>query len=121
MANAIEMTNIEDFLKDCDLVKGAKRIPFEIVEKSLSTNLVFSLGAWNKIVMPFVTYLIQARGDKNCEVRYTDITIAILKTGIETSGKHIDTQVVFFVDREKVVCHFYYTTQLGCPIRMPPS
>ena len=136
MASAIEMTCIEDFVKGCDLVKyrekerefeyklndkaakaklikGAKRIPFEVVANSLSTNLVFSLGAWNKIVMPFVLFLSQAKeGNKNCKVGDIDVTIASVKTGIETSGKHIDTQVVFFVDREKSVCHFYNTTQL---------
>ena len=32
------------------LVKGAKRIPFEVIKNSSSSNLDFSLGAWNNVV-----------------------------------------------------------------------
>ena len=38
--------------------------------------------------------------------------ISSLKTGTEAGGKHVDTQIVFFINREKAVCHFYNTTQL---------
>ena len=38
------------------LVKGAKRIPFEVVENSLSSNLVFSLGAWDQVVLSTIRY-----------------------------------------------------------------
>ena len=31
--------------------------------------------------------------------------------GKEADGKHIDSKVVFYVNRDKVVCHLYNTTQ----------
>ena len=40
------------------------------------------------------------------------IRIADVKSGKDIGGKHIDTQIVFFVNRDKVVLHFYNTTQL---------
>ena len=136
MAKAIEMTSsIEDMIKDSEviicidkrrtfkyelndkaakakLIKGAKRIPFEIVEKSASSNLIFSIGAWDRIVNPSVHYCEQVQGNKSCGIGSTTITVVSVKKGTETSGKHIDTQIVFLFNREKVVCHFYNTTQL---------
>ena len=35
-----------------------------------------------------------------------------MKTGLETGGKHVDTQIVFFINKDKVTCHFYNTTLL---------
>ena len=40
------------------------------------------------------------------------IQIADIKTGKDASGKHIDTQIIFYIDRDKVTCHCYNTTQL---------
>ena len=92
------------------LVKGAKRVPFEVTANTSSSNLVFSLGAWNNIVLPSVRYLAQAKG-KVCQVDETIIKIADAKVGNDVSGKHIDTQIIFFIDRDKVTCHCYNTTQ----------
>ena len=99
MASAIQKTCIDDFAEDynlvkyCEkdrefdyklndkaakakLVKGAKRIPFDVVTNTVSTNLVFSLGAWYKIVMPFVLFLGETKeGHKNSKVKDTDVTI----------------------------------------------
>ena len=43
-----------------------------------------------------------------------DYTVKVggVKLGKESSGKHVNTQIVFFADRHKIVCHFYNTTQL---------
>ena len=135
MAKAIEMNTIEDFIKESEvvkydedcrtfqyklndksakqkLIKGAKRIPFEIVDKSLSSNLVFSIGAWNNVVLPSVRYWDTVKLRKSCVVEDTTVTIESVKSGNEVNGKHIDTQIVFLANREKTVCHFYNTTQL---------
>ena len=37
--------NVNDKAAKAKFVKGAKRIPFEIVDNSSSSNLIFSLGA----------------------------------------------------------------------------
>ena len=50
--------------------------------------------------------------DKICKIGETTVRVAIVKEGIEANGKHVDTQIVFFVNRDKAVCHFYNTTQL---------
>ena len=135
MVTAIEATSMKEFVKDSEvmqskeksrrfeyelndkaakakLVKGAKRLPFEVVDKSSSSNLVFNLGAWQKTVNPSVRYWDQVKGNKSCKVGDMIVTVASVTTGKETSGKHVDTQIVFYVDRDKVVCHFYNTTQL---------
>ena len=52
------------------------------------------------------------RINKKCSIDDIEITIVSIKTGKAVIGKHIDTQVIFFVNRSKVVCHFYNTTQL---------
>ena len=79
MAKAIEFTSIDEFVKDSEvinysdkkrkfeydlneksakskLIKGAKRGPFEMVKKTASSNMLFNLGSWNKVVSPSIRY-----------------------------------------------------------------
>ena len=134
-AIAIEYQNVIDFVKDSEvslydekerkfdydlndksakakLLKGAKRGPFEVIKKSCSSNLVFNVGSWNKIVLQSISYWDQVKGDKSCKVGLTTVRVASVKYGTETGGKHVDTLIVFYVNRDKVTCHFYNTTQL---------
>ena len=130
MALAIEFDSVEDVVKDSEevmsykekqrifdydikdknikskLLKGAKRGPFEMVKNTGSVNLVFNLGSWNNVVLPSIGYWNLNKGDKTCKVAKSTIRIVSVKTGTEAGGKHIDTQIVFFIDREKAVCHF---------------
>ena len=136
MANAMEFTNVENFVNDSEvanigdiqarkfeyrldekaakgkLIKGAKRIPFEIVEKSSSSNLIFNLGSWNTVAQPSLRYWNEGKGSKTCRIGETTVRIADVKTGKDAGGKHIDTQVIFFSNRDKIVLHCYNTTQL---------
>ena len=104
--------NLNDKSAKAKLLKGARRIPFDIVHKTASSNLVFSLGAWHHVVLPSIKYWNQVKGEKTCKVDSIEIKIASVDIGREASGKHIDTQVIFYANRDKVVCHFYNTTQL---------
>ena len=94
------------------LIKGAKRIPFEIENKSCSTNLIFNVGSWNYSVLPTIQYWKQRKGEDTCKIGSSIIRVASVKSGTEAGGKHVDTQIVFFINRDKVTCHFYNTTQL---------
>ena len=90
------------------LIKGAKRVPFEIENKSCSTNLIFNIGSWNNSVLPSIQYWNQRKGEDTCKIGSSTIRVASVKSGTEAGGKHVGTQIVFF----KVTCHFYNTTQL---------
>ena len=94
------------------LMKGAKRTPFLKEENSTSTNLVFSVGAWHQVVMPSIEYWKQVKADDSCYVGDYIIKIGGIKLENEINGKNIDTQIVFFGDRDKIMCHLYNTTQL---------
>ena len=65
-----------------------------------------------KVVLPTVSYLNSSSSEKTCKAGKKTIRIDTVKTGTEASGKHTDTQIVFFVNGCKAVCHFYNTTQL---------
>ena len=129
MSNSIEFSSVEELVKDSEvvdysekgrsfkyelnekaakskLVKGARMLPFEIVKNVGSSNLVFNLGAWEKVVKPSVKYWSQNIGDKTCKIGQTVVRVASVKEGTEAHGKHIDTQIVFYVNRDKAVCHF---------------
>ena len=93
------------------LVKAAKRTPIEMEENSTSTNLTFSPGSWYNVVQPSIRYWNESQ-EKTCKVGDYEIKVGGVKYGKENTGKHVNTKVVFFADREKVVCHFYNTTQL---------
>ena len=135
MSKMIQLDCIEDVVKDSEIIsytgnkrafeyglsdkgiktkllKNAKREPFEVVRNSSSCNLVFSVGAWNYVGLPSVNYWDQVKGDQTCKIGGTTIRVATVKFGTEANGKHVDTQIIFFVDRYKVVCHFYNATQL---------
>ena len=104
--------NLDDKAAKAKLLKGAKRDHFEVVSNQTSCNLVFSVGSWNHVVLPSVQYLSQIKGSKTCTIGTTEVKVVSVKTGKDIVGKHIDTQIVFFANRDKVVCHFYNTTQL---------
>ena len=134
MAKAIEITSLETLIKESELIitkdderafdynlnektaknklmKGAKRTAFEIVKNSSSSNLIFNLGTWANVVLPLIRYWNGVKGEC-CKVGETVIKIADVKSGKNIGGKHIDTQDVFFANRDKIVMHFYNTTQL---------
>ena len=103
--------NMNDKAAKAKLVKGAKREAFEVVKNQSSCNLDFSVGSWNHIVLPTIQYLNKIRGEKTCTVGTLEVKVASVKTGKDIIGKHIDTQIVFYSNRDKIVCHFYNTTQ----------
>ena len=69
------------------IVKGAKRIAFEVHENSTSTTLVFSSGAWQVVALPAAAYWNQVKGDLACKVGDVTIRVGGIKSGIDVSGK----------------------------------
>ena len=104
--------NLNDKNAKSKLIKNCNRVPFETEEKSSCINLIFNVGAWLHVVHPMIQFMKQNMNNKTCQVGSSIIKIASIKTGSEVTGKHIDTQIIFFVDNAKAVCHFYQTTQL---------
>ena len=94
------------------LLKAARRQPIEIEENSTSSNLVFSAGAWIHAVLPSVRYWNEVKESKTCKIGDYEVEIGGIKENKETQGKHVNTQIVFLANRNKVVCHMYNTTQL---------
>ena len=94
------------------LLKAAKRTPLEFEENSTSCNLVFNAGAWYHDVLPSVDYWDEIKGDKTCKIGDYEIKIGGVKAGKDSNGKTVNTQVVFYAGRDKIVCHLYNTTQL---------
>ena len=103
---------LEDKQIKSKLLKGAKRQAFDIVKNKGSVNLIFNLGSWQAVVLPSIRYWNLVKENKTCKIGSMTIKIVSLKTGTDAGGKHVDTQIVFFMNREKAVCHFYNTTQL---------
>ena len=135
MACYVEYNSVEDLVKDSEivnkgekprnfqyelnqkqakakLIKGAKREAFDIEKKSSSINLIFNLGSWSSIVLPSIQYWNQIKGEGTCKIGSSSIRVVSVKSGTEAGGNHVDTQIVFFINRDKVTCHFYNTTQL---------
>ena len=84
----------------------------DIEENSTSSNLVFSAGAWYHVVLPSQKYFNDVEGEKNCKIGEYTVKVGGVRLGKESNGNHVNTQIVFFADRDKIVCHFYNTTQL---------
>ena len=103
---------LDDKATTAKLLKAAKRIPIEVEENSTSSNMVFSAGAWCHVVKPSITYWNDVKGEKTCKIGDYSIKVGGVKAGKEIKGKHVNTKIVFFADREKILCHLYNTTQL---------
>ena len=58
---------LNDKASKAKLLKGAKRAPFVIEENSSSNTLIFSAGAWQRIVLPLIKYWGDNL-DKACQV-----------------------------------------------------
>ena len=93
------------------LVKGSKRIPFEVEKNSSSCTMIFSVGAWLVAVLPAIRYWNEIKGDKTCKVGDKVIKVSGIKSGKDVNGMCVVSQVVFYIDRDKVVLHLYNTTQ----------
>ena len=134
MNNYIEYNNVEELVKNSEitkkdvkprsfqyelnqkqakakLIKGAKRNAFDVENKSNSINLIFNLGSWSNVVLPSIIYWNQIKDEGACKIGSSIIRVASVRSGIEAGGNHVDTQIVFFSNRDKVTCHFYNTTQ----------
>ena len=61
--------------------------------------------------MPSIKYWNEVKGTNSCRINDLIVRIAEVKTGEDIGGKHIDTQIVFLANRDKVVLHCYNTTQ----------
>ena len=57
-------------------------------------------------------YFEEVKGDKTCKIGDYSVRIGGVRLGKETNGKHVNSQIIFFADRDKIVCHLYNTTQL---------
>ena len=102
---------LNDKASKAKLVKGSKRVPFEVEENSTSINLNFSAGAWLTSVLPAIRYWGEIKGDKICKVGDTYIRIGGIKASKDVNGMHVVSQIAFYVDRDKIICHLYNTTQ----------
>ena len=104
--------NMNDKTAKAKLVKNSKRKPLEIISNSTSTNFVFSVGAWNHVVLPSIKYWNSIMGDKTCKADPIIVKVASVVSGEDTGKNHIDTLIVFYSNRDKVVCHLYNTCML---------
>ena len=103
---------LNDKTAKAKLLKAAKRQPIDMEENSTSSNLVFSAGAWIHAVLPSVRYWSEVKESKTCRIGDYEVEIGGIKENKETQGKHVNTQIVFLANRNKIVCHMYNTTQL---------
>jgi hypothetical protein len=103
--------DLDDKATKAKLVKGSKRPPFLVEMNSSSSTLIFSSGSWFHTVLPSNRYWNEIKGDQACHVGDSVIKIGGIKSGKDSKGNFVDTQIVFFIDGYKVTCHFYNTTQ----------
>ena len=73
---------------------------------------MFSAGAWYHVVLPAVKYFSVVKEDNSCQIGEYNVKISGIKLGKDNNGKHVNTQIIFFADRDKIICHLYNTTQL---------
>ena len=58
-----------------------------------------------------MVYWNQVKSDETCKVGDALVRVGLIKSGTDVAGRNVVNQIVFFVDRDKIVCHLYNTTQ----------
>ena len=92
-----------------NLLKGAARESFEIIERQLGSILNFSAGSFLECVIPMV--LKWRSGNKVLENEDLVLKIEGVLPSYDKNGKHMETLITFTVDGHKIVVCCYYTTQ----------
>ena len=80
-------------------MKGSRRVPLEFEKNPTSYNLVFSVGAWLTTVLPAFRYWEQIKGEKTCRIRDKEIRVTGTKSGKDSNGMCVVSQVIFYSNR----------------------
>ena len=91
------------------LYEGAMRGPFKREEKKGCTNLIFSDGAFNEVVLKAIVEIIN--GPKNFIVGKENVERITIDPRKELSGMHVDTKMEFKVNGDKILIHVYNSKQ----------
>ena len=91
------------------LYEGAKRGPFKREEKKGCTNLIFSDGAFNEVVLKAIFEI--TNGPKNFIVGKENVERITIDPRKELSGMHVDTKMEFKVNGDKILIHVYNSKQ----------
>lgn len=100
------------------LVKGAKRVPFEVNDKKTCSVLNFSDGAYNRLILSLIGEWENCqKTGKPFRFENMDIKILTFEKRFDKVGNHVDTKVVFSDEKHKIgastkiTAHFYNSTQ----------
>ena len=102
---------LEKSMKD-KLLKGAKRVHFQIDEKQTCDNLNFSDGAYQFAVIPLLN--LWNNCNENGEIfksQNIEMSIDRFVAGFDKNGKHMDTKATLSWDNSKITIHAYNSTQ----------
>ena len=94
------------------LLKAAKRVPYEVDDKTNCSNMTFSDGSWLFIVTDLINTLEKCF-NKNEVVRFRDKDMKVIefKRGLDAKKLHVDTKVVLSDKSSRIVMHQYNSTQ----------
>lgn len=81
------------------LYEGALRVPFTREEKKGCTNLIFSDGSFNEVVLKAIVEI--KNGPKYFIVNKEDVERKTIDPRNELTGKHVDTKMEFNVNSDK--------------------
>ena len=93
-----------------NLVAGARRIAFEKDQKQKATKLKFSAGDYLVVAMPTLLEWKNICGE-SFNFNGLNIYVSEVKAEYEENSKHFDTKIVFLFGKNRVVLHFYNSTQ----------
>ena len=79
------------------LLKGTKKVPFEVTEKQNCSNIDFNPGAFKSTVEPLINLWENcSKNGELFEIGDRKLSVNEFKKGFDENNKHIDTKVVLF-------------------------
>ena len=114
VSNIEKSTHVFDYELNSEKTKkkvldGARRVPYRREDKKGCTNLIFSDGAFNEVVLKSLIEL--KNGPKFFVIGTEEVERISIDPRKELSGKHVDTKLEFKFNSEKIVIHVYNSTQ----------
>ena len=94
-----------------NLLKSAKREPYEVVHHQKCVKILFNAGLYKVVLLPLISAFEQLEPSGPLSAQILNIKLVSLVPGTDITGNVVDTKIELDVNNQKVTLHAYNTTQ----------
>jgi len=103
--------NLTTMKAKSNLLKSARRGPYEIIHHQKSVKILFNAGLYKVVLLPLISAFEHLEPSGRLTANILNIKLVSLVPGKDISGNIVDTKIELDVNNKKVTLHAYNTTQ----------